>query len=298
MTDRSSTVAAVVATYNRSEILARTLQAIGAQERLPDRVFVVDNGSPDETVSMLRRAFPDTTCIELGDNRGAGAGLAAGMSAALDDGADLLWLLDDDTQPAPATLRVLLDSLDRTAEHDTGIVALSGGMFRHGVIHHLPTSDLPLLDARDPGVAGLHRAEFVVYDGGLVTRRAVECVGLPRDDYFLVFDDLEYAMRVHEAGMTLAVVDATLIDRMHLGSGGGGEASPPWRGYYQTRNHLRAALDRRSPLLLWGWLVRNAKLVVATALRGDRKEERLRLRARAVADALRNRMGRRVEPRG
>src|SRR5206468_10042136 len=37
---------------------------------------------------------------------------------------------------------------------------------------------------------------------------------------------------------------------MHLGSGSS------WRAYYLARNHLRTALDRRSPTWLWGWAYR------------------------------------------
>jgi GT2 family glycosyltransferase len=290
-------VAVVVATFNRADVLDRTLAAVAAQSRAPDDVIVVDNGSSDETVAMVRGRHPDVTCIELGDNRGAGAGLAAGMRSGLDRGTDVFWLLDDDTQPSPSALQTLLDVLAATTDLPVGIIATSGGMIRRGVITHLPARELPMLEPSVPGYAGLRTADFVVYDGGLVARRAVDRAGLPREDFFLIFDDLEYAMRVHEAGLELVVIEEDINVRMHLGSGGGSEpVSPPWRGYYQTRNHLRSALDRRSPLLVWGWAVRNAKFVVGTLIHGDRKVERLRLRGLAVLHALTGRLGRRVEP--
>lgn len=296
MASRDAHVVAVIATYNRSDVLERTLEAVAMQERRPDQIVVVDNGSTDGTVEYVRNRYPEARCIELGDNLGAGAALAVGMKSVVDAEPDAFWLLDDDTQPAPGALGVLLDTLERTSALDVGIVALSGGVFRHGVIHHLPAEELPPLQRAGVSLPGLRGADFVVYDGGLVTRAAVERVGSPRDDFFLTFDDLEYAMRVHEAGMQLVVLEARLASRMHLGSGGGGSSSPPWRGYYLTRNHLRAALDRRSPTLLYGWLIRNCKFVAGTLLRGDRKAERLRLRALGVVHALTGKLGRRVEP--
>lgn len=290
-----SRVVAVIATYNRADVLRRTLDAVQAQERRPDHVIVVDNASTDHTVALVRGSYPSMHCIQLDDNSGAGAALAVGMKTA-EPTPDAFWLLDDDTQPAPSALRVLLETLDRTAELDVGIVALSGGVFRHGVIHHLPADRLPSIDLGTP-LEGLRSADFVVYDGGLVTRAAVDRVGYPRDDFFLMFDDLEYAMRVREAGMQLVVLEAGLASRMHLGSGGDGMPSPPWRGYYQTRNHLRAALDRKSVPLVYGWLVRNLKFVAGTLLRGDRKRERLSLRWLAVVHAVRGKLGRTVDPR-
>lgn len=288
---------AVIATYDRAEILRRTLDAVEHQERPPDQVIVVDNGSSDGTIELLRTSYPRFRCIELGDNCGAGAALSKGMKAEADPMPDAFWLLDDDTQPAPTALRVLLATLDRTEGLDVGIVAPSGGVFRRGIIHHLPWDELPTLGGPRDSLDGLRSADFVVYDGGLVTRQAVERVGYPRDDFFLIFDDLEYAMRVREAGMQLVVLEEGLASRMHLGSGGDGAPSPPWRGYYQTRNHLRAALDRRSPSLVYGWLVRNVKFAVGTLLHGDRKGERLRLRGLAIVHALTGRLGRRIDPR-
>jgi GT2 family glycosyltransferase len=289
-------VAAVVATYNRSAVLARTLHTVNTQERRADTIYVVDNGSSDDTVKMLSAEHPEVVCIELHDNVGAGGGLAAGMRAAFDVGHDLCWLLDDDTQPHVTTLDRLLQALEISARFDPGIVAASGGVIRRGVVHHVPTPELPALDGSDPSLRGLHRADFVVYDGGLVTRAAAERVGFPRDDFFLVFDDLEYAMRVREAGLTLIVTDQVQVERGHLGSGAGAGTSPPWRGYYQTRNQLRVALDRRSLPLLYGWAVRNAKFLAALLVRGDRRWQRFTLRLRGTYDACTNRLGRRVEP--
>jgi GT2 family glycosyltransferase len=286
----------VVATFNRAAVLSDTLTAIEAQTRPPDEILVVDNASTDDTLAMLTREHPQVVSMQLAENGGASGGLAAGFARAFDSGADFVWVGDDDTTPAPDALRTMLAAAERVPVLELGVLALSGGTLRHGFVRHLPAAALPSYGCGSTDEGSLHAADFVIYDGGLVTRRAYEMAGTPRADFFHDFGDLEYSMRVGEHGLRLVVLDAAITNRQNLGSGGGGGASPPWRGYYRTRNQLRAALDRRSPSLVLGWLRRDTKLLVATVLRSDRKWERVSLRIRGIWDACANRLGRRVEP--
>ena len=48
---------------------------------------------------MVRRDFPEVTLHTLPTNTGGAGGFAAGLAFALADGADLVWLMDDDTVP-------------------------------------------------------------------------------------------------------------------------------------------------------------------------------------------------------
>jgi hypothetical protein len=109
-----------------------------------------------------------------------------------------------------------------------------------------------------------------------------------------MMDDVEYTTRIKSAGLDVLVTDSDLMDRGHLGLAP--DTGPTaWRWYYQSRNHLRMALDRRSPGLVWGWAARelaHAARYVGTP--GGRAL--LRVRARGARDAVLNRMGRTVEP--
>ena len=48
------TVAVVIVTFNRSELVGRTLDGLAALTRKPDAVYVVDNASSDGTDEVLR----------------------------------------------------------------------------------------------------------------------------------------------------------------------------------------------------------------------------------------------------
>jgi rhamnopyranosyl-N-acetylglucosaminyl-diphospho-decaprenol beta-1,3/1,4-galactofuranosyltransferase len=293
--DQADRVAAVVVTRNRAAVLRETLLAIRRQELTPARVLVVDNGSEDGTDAMLGAEFPEVGHHRLPDNLGFGAGLAAGMELAAGGDCRYFWLLDDDSRPAPIALKRCLE-VARTLPR-FGIVGLSGGTIRWGHLDVHPY--VPTPDGRPTDPPLLNHGDFVHLDGALVAREPVEQLGYPRADYFMMLEDVEYSNRLKRAGWAVAhfELDEDLIFRGNLGSGGDGRPSPPWRAYYQTRNHLLMALDHRSPLEVAGWLYRQVKFIAAAAVSLDRKTERIGLRLLGAWHALRGVRGRTVEPR-
>ena len=67
--------------------------------------------------------------------------------------------------------------------------------------------------------------------------------------------DVEYPLRLRAAGVTMLQAGVP-YESLRLGATAGG---PPWRAYYQTRNHLHLAVSHRSPALLGGFVLRTAK---------------------------------------
>ena len=99
-------VVAVVVTYNRRDLLLESLAAVLGAEPAPDAVIVVDNASTDGTADDgPRAASPPCGWPRLQRNTGGAGGFAYGLALALADGADLVWLMDDDTVPEPGALR-------------------------------------------------------------------------------------------------------------------------------------------------------------------------------------------------
>ena len=108
----SETVAVVVVTHNRADLLAGMLEGLVAQSRQPDAVIVVDNASGDHTAqvldSMSARAELPLTVIRSEENVGGAGGFRIGMQTAYDGGWDRIWLMDDDVVPAPDCLAQLM----------------------------------------------------------------------------------------------------------------------------------------------------------------------------------------------
>jgi GT2 family glycosyltransferase len=282
-------VAAVVLTRNREASLGETLRAIEAQTTSPNEVVVVDNASEDGTIAMLQREFATVHVVRNDTNVGAAGGRSRGMTEAFERDHDLVWFVDDDTTPEPSTLTRALELAARIPR--LGMLGQLGGTLPFGVIRHGRYGD-PI-----DGAPGARQVDFVLTDGAVVTRDAYQRAGVLDDRYFIMMEDVEYPLRVKREGLVVARADLGLSFG-HLGATAGVPDGPsaPWRLYYQTRNHLRMALDNRSPALLFGWLYRQLGGLAYLVRQKDRRRERLHYRWRGTVDACRGRMGQVVPP--
>ncbi|WP_193604524.1 glycosyltransferase family 2 protein [Nocardioides dongkuii] len=290
----AETVAVVVVTYNRADLLARMLRGLAALDHAPDAVIVIDNASTDHTPQVLAdAALPGLQVIRTAENLGGAGGFHLGMRTAYERGFDRIWLMDDDVVPAPDCLGVLM------ATDEPCLMAVREDLEGHLVEKAATRFDLDNPLALRPKTAMVETAygerarmpervevENVAFEGFMVRRDVVERVGLPDPSYFIFYDDVDYALRVRRAGYRIwAVRDAVLVrqlsfDQQHDLAG--------WKGFYMYRNlfvvHLRYGgnvLVRLKPWLL------TAAVVVLSPLRGGRGEARNVIRAMASARGMR-----------
>jgi rhamnopyranosyl-N-acetylglucosaminyl-diphospho-decaprenol beta-1,3/1,4-galactofuranosyltransferase len=210
-------IVAVAVTFNRRDLVSRLVTETGRGTVLPDEIVVVDNASTDGTVEALRalESPVPVTVVELGRNTGGAGGFHAGLAAALERGADLVWLMDDDGVPARDCLELLLPTMwpRSTAGHDfvgPAVVAEQDGSRlcfpirlpgRSRVVHQMA-------DVEAAAVDGLVADVVIPFNGVLVTRDLVERIGLVREEFFIWGDDVEYLWRARRAGARIATVVA------------------------------------------------------------------------------------------
>ncbi|WP_183099016.1 glycosyltransferase family 2 protein [Nocardioides pelophilus] len=293
----SETVAIVVVTYNRADLLEGMLSGIARLDPAPDAVIVVDNASTDRTADVLAGALvPGLQVVTSPENLGGAGGFRLGVEVAHAQGFDRIWLMDDDVVPAPDCLGVLLsydeDCLMAVREDPHGNLAEYAAT-RFDLDH--PWVIKPKTDSivtRYPNRAAMPPTvplENVAFEGFLVRRRVVDEIGFPDGSFFIFYDDCDYAIRARRAGFRiLAVRDAVLVrqldfDQQHdLGS---------WKGYYMYRNlfavHFRYGANRA--VRLKPWLIALG-VVLLSPLRGGRAE------VRNVSRALRDARGMRTLP--
>ncbi len=286
-------VIAVVVTFNRRELVLRCLDALLGATVCPDHVIVVDNASADGTVTAIRSAHPSTkvTVIQAEDNLGPAEGFERGMVTAAQQASDWIMVLNDDCFVKRDTLQRLL----AVAAHAQGRVAIISPVGHGGVVGNLwRHRTVPVRLSHLAGGNTPVDVDLVAFSSVIVRADVVRRFGGPRADYFIMWWEWEYCIRLRRQSYRIVVVPDVEVEHLTLGSSRGVSA---WREYYQTRNHLRFVLDRRSVLDGVFWFVRQVKFVTATLLFMDQKATRIRFRILGTADALRGRMGRTVTPR-
>jgi GT2 family glycosyltransferase len=147
---------AVILNWNRADLTIRCVESIiSACPQVG--IIIVDNGSTDDSVMILKARFPDITIIENGANLGFGAGNNPGIRYALEHKAQYVWLLNNDIIIESGSLPAMLDKFAENT--DVGIVgsavcdmanpesllALGGGMIKPGrsfAVHCVSPADI------------------------------------------------------------------------------------------------------------------------------------------------------------
>ncbi len=111
--DDSPLVSAIVATYNRADLVAQTLDSILAQSYPNLEVIVVDDGSTDGTGEMIRERYGDRVRYFRQDNAGPSAARNRGIEHAR---GEYVAFLDDDDLWLPTKIEQQVAVLERAPD--------------------------------------------------------------------------------------------------------------------------------------------------------------------------------------
>ncbi|MCL7406845.1 glycosyltransferase family 2 protein [Paradonghicola geojensis] len=237
-------LAAVIVTHNRADKLAKVLQALRSQTRVPDAIYVINNASTDYTGEVA----VGVEYLRLPENIGGAGGFNLGMKRAYADGADLVWVSDDDAYPEPMAIAQLEQALDRF-ETDTGRQApfacswvkwTDGGHCEMNT--PAPVWDWPRFYSSDAPVFLVSACSFV---SCLIPRWAIEAHGFPIAEYFIWYDDAEYTQRLGQSHPGLFVPDSVVVHDLPVNQGvnyGLITGQSLWKFRYGARNETSARL--------------------------------------------------------
>jgi rhamnopyranosyl-N-acetylglucosaminyl-diphospho-decaprenol beta-1,3/1,4-galactofuranosyltransferase len=293
----TESVAVVIVTFNRADLLTRMLDGLAAQTRPPDAVFVVDNASTDHTREILtaRREHPDLPLqvTHSEENLGGAGGFHLGVRKAYDAGFDRIWLVDDDVVPAPNCVEVLMavdeDCVTSVREDLGGALvekAATDFDLRNPFAISPKRAAVDTVYADRASMPPLVEVQNVAFEGFMVRREVVAEIGFPDPSFFIFYDDAEYAIRARRAGHRIwAVRDAVLVRQLEFNQQ---HDLAGWKGFYMYRNlfvvHFRYG---QNPLVRFKpWLITFA-VVALSPLRGGRAEARNVIRAIRAARGMR-----------
>ncbi|MGY2897561.1 N-acetylglucosaminyl-diphospho-decaprenol L-rhamnosyltransferase [Curtobacterium sp. PvP017] len=208
-----STLSVVIVTFNSAGVVLDALDALTEIDDL--ELVVIDNASADDTVDIVRSAWPSATVIENHENVGFARAVNEGVRRS---NGDLVMLLNPDAQIGAHGIRVLRDAL---GSHPDDVVApfveqpapqriVSAGrmptvwrMFTHYFGLSRLSARLPLLEGHyllPRQVHGTMPVEWVTGACFVVARRTWDEVGGLSERWFMYAEDIEFCHRVRRAG--------------------------------------------------------------------------------------------------
>lgn len=219
-------VCAVVVTYNRYKLLVECLQALIAQTYSLD-ILVLDNASTDGTPENLEKdgLLPKVIYHRLNTNLGGAGGFSKGVEIAQQQAYEFIWLMDDDAEPALDALELLMKEVAAQPHYSayanklylgdthSTVLPLTGHGHR-GVFDYkncFPSMQKPIPESSyHTPTCEIDMASFV---GVLVPMRSVNKIGLPRADFFIHHDDVEYSLRLSQLGKILMVNNSIIYHK-------------------------------------------------------------------------------------
>ena len=271
MTDEGKTacLGAVLLNYCGTVDTLACLDSLLAGERVPDRVVIADNASPDNSLEALRKelrarepalreaalrtaaaktapsvvqpwmeirpygrnALPTDAWLTLltnRENRGFAAGNNPGIGLLLADRRIThVWLLNNDTEVGTGSVAALHRAITRRPEialwggtvqyhaQPHAVQALGGGALnrRSGETRHigafLSAAVLPLSPSDVAKVE--EEMDYVLGACMVASRRWIETVGLLNEEYFLYYEEIDWALRGRAAGLRMGYVPDLIV---------------------------------------------------------------------------------------
>ncbi len=242
----------IIVNWNGREHLESCLESLAAQSFADFETIMVDNGSRDGSVALVKSRFPGVRLLELPTNVGFAAGNNLGLARAR---GKYIVTLNNDTRVAREWLEKLIEVA--AARPEVGMVGCRICSF----------ADPDLIDSIGMGLCrdGMSRGRFrqrrwselklaqveeILLPSAcaaLYKREMLAEVGFFDDDFFAYAEDTDLGLRGRLAGWSALAATQAVVYHKYSQSAG---ALSPFKVYLVERNHYWVAI-KNFPV---GWL--------------------------------------------
>lgn len=204
-------ISVVILNWNLYEDTVACIESVQAAAVVGTRIVVVDNGSDDGSPDRLAARFGDQVeILRNAHNEGFAGGNNRGIDHALQNGAQSVLILNNDTVVDPGMLRTLLQTVEAgSAYHLVGPAIFyefePQRVWRLGDRYREPWH-LPRAIRAQELVRTVVPVDFLTGCAILVQRQVFETIGLFDPRYAFYFEDADFCERARRAGFRLACI--------------------------------------------------------------------------------------------
>jgi len=235
-------VSIITLNLNQAPVTEALLKSLARSSGPSFEVLVVDNNSrAGEAARLEAWNDPRVRVIRNGFNAGFTGGNNRGIAEAQ---GEFVLLLNNDTEVEPDCMQHLVDAFDNDQglglaspkirfHHSPDVLQYAGG---RAINPYTGRGSLVGFGERDQGQhdqAG--RTHFAHGAAMMIRREVLDRVGLLHDEFFIYYEELDFAERAHRAGIGIGYVPTAVI--YHKESLTTGRSSP-FKTFYMTRNRI------------------------------------------------------------
>lgn len=253
-------VAAVVVTYNRRELLFKQIKSIVEEQTLKvDEYYIIDNASSDDTQKCVNVYAVDSpvkiSYVQLPINIGGAGGFNYGLKKAYEDGHDWIVLMDDDGRPYDKfCLEKMFAYIKsyRLSFNDmyliNSLVLFNEKILSFGLNHIEDRDKILQLSLDGETIPNLVNP----FNGACVSRGLVKAIGYPNKEFFIKGDEYDYTRRAIAASAHVFTILASRYfhpkvmgskNKRILGRMVSVHIEAPWKEYYTIRNYVYSSLQ-------------------------------------------------------
>lgn len=206
-------------------------------------VIVVDNNSSDDSVIKLKKM----NCIKLIEskyNGGFAYGNNIGIKYALENGADYVFLLNNDTIITKDCILKLYSKIKK--QKDIGILSSRVMFYDNRDLINYYDGKINWLKGtaviKDKGKVYKDKGKNFIYTNFmtgccmLIKKDVFNNVGLLPEEYFMYYEDVDFCVQVNKMGYKMGVCLDSVVYHKESSSSGGYES--PFAIQWNTRNRL------------------------------------------------------------
>ena len=254
----------VILNTNRREDTIECLDSLAKSTYANQKTIVLDNHTSDGSVAAIEANYPDVQIINIENNRGYAGNNNVGIAAAIDQGADWIFVLNEDTILAPDCIFQLVEVAESDPRigivgpmvyhfDEPEIIQTAGGLFdKHLRGEHVAQNELDTGQFTQP-----HAVDWISGCGIMVRREVIQDVGMIDERFFYYVEEAEWCLRAKRAGWQIMHVPQAKL--WHKGVQRDYQPKPSVT-YYATRNQLLLLSKHNAKLktwlVAWGYIMR------------------------------------------
>jgi GT2 family glycosyltransferase len=210
------------------------------------QIILLDNGSIDDSVVTIKEKFPQVLVIENNANLGFAAGNNVGIDYAISQGANYIFLLNNDTVVDPQILWAFIHAHEKYPE--AGILGskiyyysqpqkiwFAGAQWlpEQAIFKHIGLGKLD----NDSNLAEIRETDYICGCALLIKAEVVKKIGMLEPKYFLMWEETDWCYRAKRAGYKCILVPKSKVWHKISSSFSGGDKAPHYQ-YFWWRNRL------------------------------------------------------------